>query len=149
GGRGHQEGEHHFQHEHHVDEDDGGEAGHDPFCTVQNGVGDHAVVHHHHDTARDTDDEGHAEQIAGTTDEVGGQLLFTHAGDDADDDGGSQEDAGDLRHPPAQHGHPVDHHGKGGDEDTQHNLAGSGELQHLVALVAKEVGTVLFPLVGH
>ncbi len=116
---------------------------------MQYGVGDHAVVHHHHDTAGDTDDEGHAEQVAGTVNEVGGQLLFTHAGDDADDDGGGQEHTGDLRHPPAQHCHPVDHHGEGGDEDAQHYLASKSELQHLVALVAEEVGTVLFPLVSH
>ncbi len=116
---------------------------------MQDGVGDHAVVHHHHDTAGDTDDEGHAEQVTGTVDEVGGQLFLAHAGDEADDDGGSQEDTGDLRHPPAQYGHPVDHHGEGGDEDAQHDLAGQGELQHLVTLVAEEVGAVLFPLVGH
>ncbi|MND94767.1 hypothetical protein D3C80_869980 [compost metagenome] len=112
-------------------------------------MGDHAVVHHHHDTAGDTYDEGHAEQVTGTVDEVGGQLLLAHAGDEADYDGGGQEDAGDLRHPPAEHGHPVDHHGEGGDEDTQHYLASKSELQHLIALVAEEVGTVLFPLVGH
>ncbi len=112
-------------------------------------MGDHAVVHHHYDTAGDTDDEGHTEQVAGTVNKVGGQLFLAHAGDEAHDDGGSQEHAGDLGHPPAQYGHTVDHHGEGGDKDTKHDFAGSGELQHLVALVAEEVGTVLFPLVSH
>ena len=116
---------------------------------MQNGVGDHAVVHHHHNAARDADDQRHAEQIPRAVDKRAGERLFAHARHHAGDNGRGQEHAGNLAHPPAAHRHAVNHHRERGGEDNQDDFARGGEGEHLAGAAAEKVRAVGFPLVRH
>ncbi len=68
GRRRHKKRQHHFQPVHHVDERHRRQSGDHSLGAVQNGVGNHALIHDHYDTARDADNQRDAQQISRAVD---------------------------------------------------------------------------------
>ncbi|CCJ87381.1 hypothetical protein BN133_3758 [Cronobacter dublinensis 582] len=116
---------------------------------MQNGMRDHAVIHHHHDAARDADNQRHAEQIPRAVDKRAGEGLFAHTRHHAGNNGGREEHAGNLAHPPAAHRHAVNHHRERGGENHQNNFTRDGKRDAVAGAVAEKMRAVGLHQIRH
>ena len=68
---------------------------------MEDGIGNHALLHDHHDAAGKADHQGNPEQIPGAIDKTAGQFLFAQSCNDADHNGCTKEQRAHPGHPPA------------------------------------------------
>ena len=122
----------------HQDEDRRRQSAHQPLGPMQYGVDDDAVLHHHIDAARHRHHQGHPDEIPRPVEEGRHVVGLRHPVDEGNQDGGAEEEGGELVEPPAQGGQQINAQIRPGHHRIDHQQEGAEEDQHGELLLAAE-----------